>query len=255
MKKKAGRNETAEMPITGHLREFRTRLIKSVVVLIIATGISFYYSETLLGWIKRPLSTDLVFLAPAEAFWADMKIALFFGFLCSFPVMLYELWFFVAPGLLKKEQVAILPLFTFGILFFFGGIAFCYGVALPFALEFLIDYGRSAGITPLISVSSYVDFNLKLLLAFGFIFELPLVMVLLAQMGFLSTEILSRNRKYAVLGAFLVAAIATPTPDMFNQLMMAIPLIILYEVGILTVRLFGRKKAVSQQEESERTGP
>jgi len=253
VKKQAGPRESAEMPITGHLQEFRTRLIKSVLVLIVATGISFYYSETLLAWIRRPLDTDLVFLAPAEAFWADMKIALFFGFLCAFPVMLYEVWSFVSPGLLKKEQIAILPLFSFGILFFFGGIAFCYLVALPFALAFLIDYGRNAGVQPLISVSSYVDFNLKLLLAFGFIFELPLVMVVLAQMGFLTTEVLSRNRKYAVLGAFLLAAIATPTPDMFNQLMMAIPLIILYEVGILTVRIFGRKKAASQQAESNRT--
>lgn len=239
------------MPITGHLQEFRKRLVKSLFVLILAAGTSFYFSETLLGWIRRPLNTDLIFLSPAEAFWADMKIALFFGFLCAFPIILYELWLFVSPGLLQKERNALFPLFSFGILFFFGGIAFCYTVALPFALQFLIDYGRNAGVQPLISISKYVDFNLKLLLAFGLIFELPLVMVVLAQMGLLTSETLSRNRKYAVLGAFLIAAIATPTPDIFNQLMMAIPLIILYEVGIITVRMFGGKKGSIPRQESE----
>ncbi len=242
MEQKVGSSDTAEMPITGHLQEFRGRLMKSVFVLILAAGISFYYSEVLLGWIRHPLSADLVFLSPAEAFWADMKIALFFGFLCAFPIILYEVWRFIAPGLLKNERKAIFPLFSFGLFLFYGGLSFCYLVALPFALDFLINYGRNAGVQPLISVSNYVDFNLKILLAFALIFELPLVMVVLAKMGFLTPELLSKNRKYAVLGAFLIAAIATPTPDIFNQVIMAFPLIILYEVGIFTVRLFGGKK-------------
>ncbi len=253
MRKPAGSNASAEMPITGHLQEFRKRLVTSVLFFILATSLAFYFSETLLLWIKRPLSVDLIFLSPAEAFWADMKIALFFGFLFSFPVMLYELWFFVSPGLLNKERLALFPLFTFGLVFFFGGLAFCYFVALPFALEFLISYGQNAGVLPLISVSNYVDFNLKLLLAFGLIFELPLVMVVLAQMGLLSTDFLTRNRKYAVLGAFLVAAIATPTPDIFNQILMALPLIILYEVGIITVRMFSGKKTAPSGESAEGT--
>lgn len=242
MEKKAGSRDTAEMPITGHLQEFRQRLMKSVFVLVLAAGISFYYSEILLGWIRHPLAADLVFLSPAEAFWADMKIALFFGFLCAFPIILYEVWRFIAPGLLKNERKSIFPLFSFGIVLFYGGLAFCHLVALPFALDFLINYGRNAGVQPLISVSSYVDFNLKILLAFALIFELPLVMVVLSKMGLLTPELLSRNRKYAVLGAFLIAAIATPTPDIFNQMIMACPLIILYEIGIITVRLFGGKK-------------
>jgi len=253
VEKKAEGSNTAEMPITGHLQEFRQRLIKSVFVLILAAGIAFYYSEVLLGWLRSPLSTDLVFLSPAEAFWADMKIAIFFGFLVAFPIILYEVWLFIAPGLLKNERGAIFPLFSFGVLLFYGGLTFCHFVALPFALDFLINYGRNAGIQPLISVSNYVDFNLKILLAFALIFELPLVMVVLAKMGLLTPDLLSKNRKYAVLGAFLIAAIATPTPDIFNQVVMAVPLIILYEVGIITVRLFGGRKRSTAQQKSERT--
>lgn len=252
MEKKAGASNTAEMPITGHLQEFRQRLMKSVFVLILAAGISFYYAEVLLSWVRHPLGADLIFLSPAEAFWADMKIALFFGFLVTFPIILYEVWLFIAPGLLKHERGALVPLFSFGVFLFYGGLSFCHLVALPFALDFLINYGRNAGVQPFISVSNYVDFNLKILLAFALIFELPLVMVVLSKMGLLTPDFLAKNRKYAVLGAFLIAAIATPTPDIFNQVIMAVPLIFLYEVGIITVRLFGGHKQRTEQQESER---
>ena len=239
------------MPFTGHLQEFRQRLIKSLIVLILTAGTAFYFSGNLLGLIKRPLDAQLIFLSPAEAFWSDIKISLFFGFLCAFPIILLEVWKFVSPGLLPNERGALLPFFSIGLFFFYGGVSFCYFVALPFALNFLIDYGREAGIEPLISVSMYVDFNLKLLIAFGVIFELPIAMVILSKMGFLTPDFLVKNRKYAVLGAFVIAAIATPTPDMFNQLIMAGPLILLYEIGIVTVRLFGGRRAAPQEEEGE----
>jgi len=251
VKKRTGSRETAEMPVSGHLQEFRKRLIKSLLVLVLSSGIAFYFSEFLLILIRRPIEVDLVFLSPAEAFWADLKIALFFGFLCAFPLILYEVWNFVAPGLLKNERGVLVPFFCFGTLFFFFGIAFSYFIAIPFALRFLVDYGLDAGIKPMLSVSKYVDFNLKILLAFGFIFELPLVMVLLSRMGLLTSEFLTKNRKYAILGAFIIAAIATPTPDIFNQMLMAIPLILLYEVGIVAVRLFRSKKHPPVNEETE----
>ncbi len=239
------------MPFTGHLKEFRSRLITSLFILILCAGVSFYFSGTLLAWLKRPLDTELIFLSPAEAFWADLKISLFVGFLCAFPVILYEVWRFVAPGLLPHERGAFMPFLIFGIGFFFLGLAFSYFLALPFALQFLIDYGRESGLTPRISVSMYIDFNLRLLLASGFIFELPLVMILLAKFGLLTPDFLAENRKYAVIGAFVIAAVITPTPDIFNQLMMAVPLLFLYEVGIIAVRLFGGRRGLPQQKESE----
>lgn len=235
-------SDTAEMPISGHMKEVRSRLIKSVLVLMIASGTAFYFSETLIIWIKRPISVDLVFLSPAEAFWSDLKISMFFGFLTAFPLILYEVWLFIAPGLLQNERGVLWAFFGFGVFFFFCGISFSYFVALPFAIKFLIEYGQNAGIKPMLSVSNYIDFNIKILLAFGFIFELPLAMVLLSRIGLLTTDFLTKNRKFAILGAFIVAAIVTPTPDMFNQTLMAVPLILLYEVGIWAIRIFGRKK-------------
>lgn len=255
MQKRAGPNDAAEMPMSGHLQEIRSRLVRSVAVLLIAAGTAFYFAGTLIAWIKRPIDIDLVFLSPAEAFWADLKIALFFGFLCAFPFILYEIWLFVAPGLVKRERKILWPFLGFGIFFFFFGIAFSYFVALPFAIRFLVNYGRDSGILPMLSVSNYIDFNLKILLAFGMIFELPLVMVLLAKLGLLTEDFLRKNRKFAILGAFVVAAIATPTPDMFNQFLMALPLILLYEVGILVIRLLGQKPAPVEAENSEKVHP
>lgn len=247
MKRLPGGKEQAEMPITGHLQELRNRLVKAVLFLIFFCGIAFYFSDQIFFWFKRPLDAELIFLSPAEAFWSDLKIALFVGFLCAFPAILYEVWQFVAPGLLPKERRYFLPFLILGTLFFFTGIAFCYFLALPYALRFLIEYGRQSGITPQISVSMYVDFNLKFLLGFGIVFELPLVMVLFSRMGILTPAILAKNRKYAVVLSFLVAAILTPTPDIFNQSMMAIPLYFLYEVGIVAVRILGAAPPIRKE--------
>jgi sec-independent protein translocase protein TatC len=239
------------MPISGHLQELRSRLIRSVVVISFFFATAFYFSDHLLFLLKRPLHAELVFLSPAEAFWADLKVSLFVGFLAALPVILYEIWQFVAPGLLPNERGSLFPFLIFSTLLFFVGMAFCYLVALPFALDFLIDYGRRSGITPQISVSMYIDFNLKFLLGFGLVFELPLVMLFLSRVGLLTPAFFSRNRKYAVLLAFLIAAILTPTPDIFNQCIMAIPLILLYEVGIIVVRVFGSAVSLRKEEPRE----
>jgi sec-independent protein translocase protein TatC len=241
------------MPITGHLQELRSRLVKSLLVLICFFGLAFYYSDIVLVWFKRPLNAELIFLSPAEAFWADLKISLFVGFVFALPAILYEVWKFIAPGLLPKERGSLFPFLLLAPFFFLLGMAFSYFVALPLALEFLMEYGRRSGITPQISVSMYIDFNLKFLLAFGLIFELPLVMIVLSKMGFLTPAFLTRNRKYAIFLAFLIAALLTPTPDIFNQSMMAIPLIFLYEIGIIAVRIFGRTAAPLQKQEPEET--
>lgn len=251
MKKPAGSKGAAEMPISGHLQELRSRLIKSVLIISLFFGAAFYFSDHLLYLLKRPLHAELVFLSPAEAFWADLKISLFVGFLAALPVILYELWQFVAPGLLPNERGYLFPFLICSTLLFFAGMAFCYLFALPFALDFLIDYGRRSGITPQISVSMYIDFNLKFLLGFGLVFELPLVMLFLSRMGLLTPAFFTQNRKYAVLLAFLVAAILTPTPDIFNQCLMAIPLIVLYEVGIIIVRIFGTRVPLRKEEPGE----
>ncbi len=229
------------MPITGHLRELRGRLIASGVALLVCWATAFSFADRIRGSLGRTLEVPLVFLSPEEVLWSDLKVSLFVGFLMSLPVILYQGWRFVAPGLLPAERRAYFPFLLLSALFFLIGIGFAYGVAIPFALRFLIDYGRQNGVTPQLSISMYVDFHLKFLIAFGLVFELPVAMMLVSRTGLLTPAFLAHNRKYAVLLAFLIAALLTPTPDIFNQCLMAVPLILLYEAGILAIRIFGKK--------------
>lgn len=251
-----------KLPFTGHLVELRKRIIISLIGLGVAFGISFYFSEILFGALTMPLNFDmafkpslpfvyfiekeaqigeLVFLAPAEAFWSHMKIAMIAGVVVSFPLIMQQLWAFISPGLLLKEKKLAVPfvLITSG-LFFFGAL-FCFVIVLPFAIGFLLTY-KTAHLSAMISVGNYIDFCLKFILAFGVIFELPVVMVFLTRTGIVSYETFARNRKYAVLLAFVAAAFLTPTPDAFNQSLMAGPIIVLYEGGLLITRFIGRRK-------------
>ena len=250
-----------KMPFLSHLEELRKRIIISLVAVGIGFVLTFNFSEEILGWLKRPLSTnlsiqrkypflfivkkanlpDLVFLAPAEAFWTHIKIAFFSGLFLAAPVVLFEIWKFVAPGLLEKEKRYAGPFVVFSTLFFIIGLAFCYFLVLPFALNFLLTY-KTEHLKPMLSVGYYVDFTFKFLLAFGLIFELPLILALASRMGLVTPEFLARNRKYAILINFIIAAILTPTPDIFNQSLMAIPMCLLYEVGIWAAKLVRRRK-------------
>jgi len=242
-----------EMPIWDHLKELRGSFIRAGLALVVSACTAFFFSEDMLFWLTRLLpvpatgtAAPLVFLSPAEVFITDLKIALYAGLALAMPVIFYEIWRFVSPGLFQKERYSLYPLLIFGSVSFYVGMAFCYFFALPFALQFLVSYGRQRGISPAISVALYVDFNLKFLFSFGLIFELPIVMALLSKTGILTAPFLVHNRKYAIIVAFFIAAILTPTPDIFNQCIMAISLILLYEVGILAVRFFGKEPVVHE---------
>lgn len=251
-----------KMPITGHLSELRKRIIITLVFFSTYFVILFAYSEHLFRFIKLPLTSkisfrpaypfigfiphntkvdSLVFLAPAEAFWMHIKVSVVAALVLSLPVILYQLWKFIAPGLMEKERrYGGSFIITASSLFLFG-TAFCFFIVLPFAMSFLVNY-KTGALTPMISVGAYVDFCLKFILAFGLVFELPIVIVFLTKMGVVNPAVLSRNRKYAVLIAFVTAAILTPTPDAFNQTLMAGPIIILYEIGIIVSKFFTATK-------------
>lgn len=159
--------------------------------------------------------------------------------LLASPVIFYQIWRFVAPGLYQHEQRVFLPFSLLSAGCFLGGCAFGFQVVFPPAFRFLAGYGNDF-LAPLPSVREYFSLSLRLLIAFGLVFELPVFMVLLAKIGMINTALLRRNRKYALLASFVVAAVLTPTPDVVNQLLMAVPMIILYEAGILAVWAFGR---------------
>jgi len=161
-------------------------------------------------------------------------------FLAS-PVIFWQIWKFVAPGLYKHEKKALLPFSVLSSLCFLGGAAFGYFVVFPPAFRFLLGYSADF-LSPMPAVNEYFSLSLRLLIAFGAIFELPILMVFLAKIGIVDVSFLNRNRKYAILINFIIAAILTPTPDIVNQLLMGVPLLVLYEISVLAVWVFGRKK-------------
>ena len=249
-------------PLTEHLGELRNRILISLIAVAVSFAGSFYYSETLFSILISPLHNtlsfslenpyisivpgknpdlELVFLAPAEAIWMHIKMAFICAFIISSPIIFFEIWRFVAPGLMEQEKKYALPfVFTTTFLFLIGAL-FCFVIILPFAMNFLLTY-KTENLKPMLSVGKYVDFCLKFILAFGAIFELPVVTVFATRMGIVTPDFLAKNRKYAVLIAFVLAALLTPTPDAFNQSLMAVPMIILYEVGIWASKFLDRKK-------------
>jgi sec-independent protein translocase protein TatC len=260
-----------KMSFFSHLEELRKRLVVSLVAIGIGFILTFGYSETILRYLKRPLTTDLVFsrtypflravprpgtpielifLAPAEAFWMHMKVAFLTGIMLVLPVVLHQIWKFISPGLLPHEKRYALPFVVLATIFFFSGLFFCFYLVLPFALNFLLTY-KTENLKPMISIGNYVDFTSKFLLAFGLVFELPLAIGIAAKMGLVTPQWLSKNRKYAILINFTLAAILTPTPDVFNQTLMALPMCLLYEVGIVAARLLVKRPTATPQEAPE----
>mgnify|MGYP001617686746 CR=1 FL=1 len=265
------------MPLTEHLGELRRRIIVSLTALLVAFAVAFNYSEEIFKLIIFPLKyslsfsmknpylniishekisqgTKLVFLAPAEAFWMSMKVSFVAGLIPALPVIFYQLWKFISPGLMAKEKKYVLPFIISATGLFLMGAAFCFFIVLPFAMEFLLTYKLGDVLMPMLSVGQYVDFCLKFILAFGIIFELPIVIIFSTRMGIVTPKTLAKNRRYAILIAFIVAAVLTPTPDAFNQILMVVPIIILYEIGILISRVFVRKKSKATRNEGEDAG-
>lgn len=262
------------MPITAHLIELRRRLVHTVILVFILFCITFNYSEILFNAFLFPMHThiavsthtpyfafepnerkdaQIVFLTPSEAFWAHTKLAIIAAFIGAVPLIFYQIWGFVSPGLNAREKRYAIPFIVITTLLFFVGAAFCFMLVLPFAMNFLMTY-KTENMLPMISVEKYVDFCLKFVLAFGVIFELPVIIVMVTRMGIVSVDTLARNRKYAILVAFVIAAFLTPTPDAFNQLLMTVPMIVLYEGGILVARMFGKKKEEAKEPPADDKG-
>jgi sec-independent protein translocase protein TatC len=231
------------MSFMEHLGELRTRIVRGLVALLAGTVIALPFSQQIVDWLSRPvtkLNYSLVFTAPAEAFWVQMKVGLIAGVFIAAPGILWQVWAFISPGLHTHEKKYALPFVLIGSLLFIGGGAFSIFVVTPYAIQFLLSYARP-GLQPMITLQNHIDFLLRFALAFGSVFELPLALTILARVGVVNAKMLAKNRKYAILGAFIAAALLTPTPDAFNQALMAGPLVLLYEVGIVCARVFGRK--------------
>ncbi|NIQ00384.1 MAG: twin-arginine translocase subunit TatC, partial [Nitrospinaceae bacterium] len=222
-------NYTEKVPISHHLRELRDRFVIVAIVVAVFFGLSFYFIDFLIFWLQRPLPKkflELTFITPTEPFFTHMKVALMASIFISMPVILYHVWGFISPGLKVKEKKITALFVTFGTLFFLFGGVFCYYLVLPLGLKFLLVYG-SQWWKMQVTIGFYFSFVVKLMLAFGFAFQTPLLMVLLTKVGAINTVKMRLYRKWAFLGMFGLAAVLTP-PDIITQVLLALPLYGLY---------------------------
>jgi sec-independent protein translocase protein TatC len=227
---------TVEMTLTEHLLELRNRLLIALAALAVATAGAFvFYRQWMAIAIAPCPSCDLQALTPTETIFAYFKVTLVVGLVISMPVIAYEAWAYIAPGLTRKERRYVIAIVPGATLSFAVGVAFAYFALLPAALRFLAGFGADMiRFSP--SIDKYISFITRLLIATGIIFQLPLVMFFLSKVHLINPRMLGRIRRYVIVVAFIVAAIVTPTPDPFNQLLVAIPILVLYEIGALLAR-------------------
>jgi sec-independent protein translocase protein TatC len=247
--------DEAKMPFTSHLEELRSRLIKCLIAVGAGFVGSYFFKEKFFQVLVHPLlkameeKGDLIFTGVPEPFFVYLKVALVAGIFFSAPVILFEIWAFAAPGLYSHERRYVIPFVFFSSILFLLGTSFGYYIVCPYGFRFLLGFA-SENIQPMLAIKEYFSFSTKLLLAFGFVFELPLFIVFLSKAGIVTPQGLSRQRKYAILLIFAVAAILTP-PDVATQIMMAGPLIALFEVGIILAKIFGKKGKLPEEKEAE----
>jgi sec-independent protein translocase protein TatC len=233
-----------KIPFTAHLEELRRRLIVCAIAVGVGFLLAYGFKERLFQILVRPLTQvmqdgdTLIFTGLPEAFFTYLKVAFLTGLMLAAPVIIYQFWLFVAPGLYDKEKRLLLPIVLLSSFFFVGGALFGYFFVFPIGFQFFLGFATEH-IRPMPSMKEYLGFAAKMLLAFGVAFELPLVLTSMARLGLVSVSFLKRNRKYAILIIFTVAAILTP-PDVVSQVMMAVPLMVLYELSIVGARIFGK---------------
>lgn len=235
-----------EMTFLEHLEDLRKRIFLSVAALLAAVFPAYAFSKDIFNFLSRPLTqflpegTRMVFLRVTDPFMVYIKVAFVSALFFVCPFIFYQLWLFIAPGLYQKEKKYVIPFVLFTSVFFIGGALFAYYVAYPFACRFFLDLGSE--FQPNISVNEYFGLTIKMLLGIGLVFEMPTLIFFLSKMGVVTSRWMIKNFKYAVLVIFIIAAVITPSADMVNQLILAVPMLILYVFSILIAFLFGRER-------------
>lgn len=248
---------TEGMAITEHLGELRKRLMIAAGSWLVAFLACYSFAEKLFVQIADPVrralpeGSSLVFINATEPFFTILKVAALAGLVVAFPVIIWQLWVFIAPGLYAHEKRFAIPFVLASTLCFGSGTYFGFTFVFPVIFSFLVTYGTGVGnIQAMLSMGAYLTLATRLLIAFGLVFELPIVIFFLARMGIVDHHWLKKNRKFALLLAFVIGATLTP-PDLFSQVSIALPFVILYEVGIIVARLFGKKKIREDDEDTD----
>lgn len=230
-----------KMTLLEHLDELRSRLLISLAAVVVCAGLAFWKVKPLVKYLIIPPIDKLVFFSPVEAFAAYCKVAVFAGVILASPVILFQIWRFASIALDPRERSTVLLFLPFSIALFLCGAAFAFFAVIPWALNFLINFAGPE-MTPMISISKYLSFVVMLVMIFGVVFEMPVAVVLLTKLGLVNAGLLSRNRKYAVVIIFVAAAVLTPTPDAFTMILMAVPMLVLYEMSIWLSRLMKTRR-------------
>jgi sec-independent protein translocase protein TatC len=237
---------SGQMSFLDHLEELRKRIINSLIAIGVAFGVCWYFGLYLYKMVVRPITaagvTSLVASTPTEGFNLELKLAVMAAIFVAAPFVLGQIWLFISPGLYRHERRYALPFIFFSSLLFIVGGLFAYFVAFPFALQFLIQWEKDMGLTVLINTSEYFDLFIMVELGLAVIFEIPAVIFILSRIGLVSGPFLLRNTRYAILISAIVAAVITPTTDIPNMMMMMIPMIGLYMLGVGVAFLFGKKR-------------
>ncbi|MGE4268539.1 MAG: twin-arginine translocase subunit TatC [Deferribacterales bacterium] len=242
----------AKQPLMEHLEELRKRLIRVFIIVVIVFSVVYSNSKIFMDFVTAPVievlpaHASLSMIKITEGFFVELKLCAVVAVFFSMPAIFYELWKFIAPGLYAQEKKYIVSFVISATLLFIGGAAFAYYGAFPFGFKFFLSYAQG-DITATLSLQEYLGFFTKMIMAFGFVFEMPVFTFFLAKMGFLTSGMMNKYRKYSYLGIFIIAAILTP-PDVFSQMMMACPMMILYEVSVFVAKIFGRKREIKEED-------
>lgn len=243
------KSEEKEMPFLEHLEELRSRLIKALLSVTLFTGLSWFFIERIFNFLVMPYrqaivlakanvqnpatleNVRLIFTNPTGGFMIYVKLALTVGLLFSIPVIVYQIWQFIAPGLLMRERRIAVWVVFFTTFCFMAGALFCYYVVLKYGLGFLLTF-QSDVLTPMVSIDEYFGFVTILLIVFGLVFEMPVIAFFLTKIGFLTPEFMRQKRRYSIVAIFVAAAVLTPSTDAFTMMLLALPLLVLYEISI-----------------------
>ncbi len=242
------------MPLTAHLEELRTRIIRCLGALAIAFALCYGFADALFAFLLHPLSalrpqqTLIIGTGVTEAFFTKLKVSLIAATFVASPVLFFQAWRFVAPGLYESEKRLAVPFSLAASAFFVLGAAFCYWVVFPVGYEFFLTEYASIGVEPQIRISEYLSFASRMLLSFGVTFELPVVTFFLARLGVVTHRTLLGVSRYAIVVIFIVAAVLTPGPDVASQMLMAIPLLILYALSVVVAYVVGRSRRPATEE-------
>lgn len=240
------KSSETKLTILEHMNELRKRIIIIALANTITSCISYSKIELVMNYIvKLAKDLKLIYVSPPELFLEYVKVSIYIGIILALPITIYQVWRFIKPALKKRERRYVIFSLFMGIIFFISGAAFAYIVVVPMAIKFFMSMSTQY-VSPLFSINNYINFVLTLLTCFGIVFEMPLIVLVLTSLGLLKPSFLKKNRKYAILIIFILAAILTP-PDVMDQFLMAVPMLLLYEISVIISSIIYRIKKKSNK--------